>query len=84
MSTTIPTPQKQFLTFVDAVVLPVYDHKTTLTELWNAYVYWWDFEGKRAVGGPMLNIAQFQQLLNRQYGYTYTNTEYRGLYVFYN
>lgn len=83
MATTIPTPQKQFLTFVDACILPVYDAKASLTDLWNAYVYWWDFEGKRAVGGPMLNIAQFQQLLNRQYGYPYTNVEYRGLYVSY-
>ena len=81
MSATVPTPQKQFLTFLVACILPVYDHKVSLTEIWNAYVLWWDFEGKRAVGGPMLNIAQMQQLLNRQYGYDYTNLEYRGLYI---
>jgi len=28
-----------------------------------------------------LNIAQMQELLNRQYGYDYTNLEYRGLYI---
>jgi hypothetical protein len=83
MSTTVPTPQKQFLTFIEACIKPVYDYKSTLTELWNAYVLWWDFEGKRAVGGPMLNIGQFQELVNRQYGYDYTNVEYRGLYVSY-
>jgi len=81
MSATVPTPQKQFLTFIEACILSVYDHKVSLTEIWNAYVLWWDFEGKRAVGGPMLNIAQMQELLNRQYGYDYTNLEYRGLYI---
>ena len=81
MSSTVPTPQKQFLTFIEACILSVYDHKASLTEIWNAYVLWWDFEGKRAVGGPMLNIAQMQELLNRQYGYDYTNLEYRGLYI---
>jgi hypothetical protein len=83
MSATVPTPQKQFLTFIEACILSVYDHKVSLTEIWNAYVLWWDFEGKRAVGGPMLNIAQMQELLNRQYGYDYTNLEYRGLYISY-
>jgi len=83
MATTQPTPMKQFLSFTEARLLPVYESSTTLPELLECYRLWWISEGKRTFGGQPLTPSQFQAFLNQQYGFKYTDTTYQGIYISY-
>jgi hypothetical protein len=83
MATTQPTPMKQFLSFTEARLLPVYEASTTLPELLECYRLWWISEGKRTFGGQPLTPSQFQAFLNQQYGFKYTDTTYQGIYISY-
>jgi len=83
MATTQPTPMKQFLSFTEARILLVYEASTTLEEILECYRVWWISEGKRTFGGQPLTPSQIQDFLNHHYGFKYTDTTYRGLYISY-
>ena len=85
MAANQPTPQKQFFSFSEAVLLPVYDSKVTLNRLWEAYLTWWDTDGDLAFGGVPLDRNDFQMFLARQYGKPDININgnpgYSSLYI---
>ena len=54
-------PQKQFFTFTEAVLLPVYQSKTTIQQLWDTYLVWWQSEGEQAFGGDPLDQNDFNE-----------------------
>ena len=84
---TNPTPQKQFFTFTEAVLLPVYQSSVTLTRLWEAYLAWWTSEGERAFGGVPLDQNDFNEFLGHAYGKPNREVNgvaaYSGLYIKY-
>ena len=83
MAATEPSPMKQFLSFTEARILLVYESSVSLPELLECYRVWWISEGKRTFGGQPLSPSQFQELLNHHYGFKYTDSVYRGLYISY-
>jgi len=60
-------PQKQFFSFTEAVLLPVYQSNVTLTRLWEAYLAWWKSEGEQAFGGEPLDQNDFNEFLGHAY-----------------
>jgi len=72
----------QFLAFAEAKILLVATSTVSLKDLLKAYDIWWAFEGKRSGTRPLSN-SEFQECLNQHYGFKYSDTTYRGLYVSY-
>uniref|UniRef100_A0A6C0K317 Uncharacterized protein n=1 Tax=viral metagenome TaxID=1070528 RepID=A0A6C0K317_9ZZZZ len=84
---TEPTPQKQFFSFTEAVLLPVYQSKTTIKQLWDTYLVWWRSEGEQAFGGDPLDQNDFNEFLRRTYGQPNINVNgipgYTSIYIKY-
>lgn len=80
-------PQKQFFSFTEAVLLPVYQSNVTLTRLWEAYLAWWKSEGEQAFGGESLDQNDFNEFLGHAYGKPNINMNgipgYTSLYINY-